>query len=148
MHNGETQPSIDQRNYFQKYLQYAALILSSFEGGEPFHIYLKKYFARNRKHGSKDRKIITALCYNYFRLGVGVIKKDNPAGSLLLAVYLCENAYSALLAFFKPEWSASIEAPLSEKIDTVGGQFDSEHIFHFLDELSEQINIHGLINLF
>jgi len=148
MHNGETPPSADRENYFQKYLQYASFLLSSYKGREPFHLYLKKYFSRHRKHGSKDRKMITALCYNYFRLGAGVIGEGDPEQSFLLAVYLCENVYSPLLAFFKPEWSASIDALLPQKISTVRGQFDGEHIFPFNDELSGQINIQGFNNSF
>lgn len=35
----------------------------------PFAHFLKKYFASNKKYGSKDRKQITDLCYNYLRLG-------------------------------------------------------------------------------
>lgn len=141
MHSGETQPPIDHQNYFQKYLQYATLILSLFKGGEPFHIYLKRYFGRHRKHGSKDRKLITALCYNYFRLGLGVIKQEHFEGSLLLAVYLCENIHSPLLAFFKPEWGTFMEASLPEKINAVRDIFHSEQIFPCNGELSEQINI-------
>lgn len=33
----------------------------------PLSIYLKKYFALNKKHGSKDRKSITSFCYAHFR---------------------------------------------------------------------------------
>jgi len=42
-------------------------LLSAYHGEEPLANYLKKYFAANKKHGSKDRKNISALCYAHFR---------------------------------------------------------------------------------
>lgn len=31
--------------------------------------YLQQYFSQNKKHGSKDRKQISHLCYSYYRMG-------------------------------------------------------------------------------
>ncbi|MEY4278663.1 MAG: hypothetical protein RL377_667 [Bacteroidota bacterium] len=42
-------------------------LLAAYHGEEPLANYLKKYFAANKKHGSKDRKNISALCYAHFR---------------------------------------------------------------------------------
>ena len=42
-------------------------LLEDYQGQEPLANYLKKYFAANKKHGSKDRKNISALCYAHFR---------------------------------------------------------------------------------
>jgi 16S rRNA (cytosine967-C5)-methyltransferase len=42
-------------------------LLAAYHGEEPLANYLKKYFAANKKHGSKDRKNISALCYTHFR---------------------------------------------------------------------------------
>jgi 16S rRNA (cytosine967-C5)-methyltransferase len=42
-------------------------LIAAYHGEEPLAIYLKKYFAANKKHGSKDRKNISALCYAHFR---------------------------------------------------------------------------------
>lgn len=47
-------------------------LLAAYKGQEPLAAYLKKYFALNKKHGSKDRKSISALCYAYFRANVKV----------------------------------------------------------------------------
>lgn len=47
-------------------------LLKNYDGKLPLHLYLKKYFSENRKHGSRDRKAITELCYAYFRLGENV----------------------------------------------------------------------------
>ncbi len=42
-------------------------LIDAYHGEEPLANYLKKYFAANKKHGSKDRKNISALCYAHFR---------------------------------------------------------------------------------
>lgn len=35
----------------------------------PLKHYLQQYFSQHKKHGSKDRKQISHLCYSYYRLG-------------------------------------------------------------------------------
>jgi 16S rRNA (cytosine967-C5)-methyltransferase len=42
-------------------------LLEDYQGLEPLANYLKKYFAANKKHGSRDRKSISAFCYAHFR---------------------------------------------------------------------------------
>ena len=42
-------------------------LLEDYSGEEPLANYLKKYFAANKKHGSRDRKSISAFCYAHFR---------------------------------------------------------------------------------
>ncbi|HEY8690484.1 MAG TPA: hypothetical protein VIM07_14710, partial [Chitinophagaceae bacterium] len=56
-------------NRFHSYVNSAVAILKLYHGNEPFHQFIKKYFSTNKKFGSKDRKQISSLCYNHFRLG-------------------------------------------------------------------------------
>ena len=42
-------------------------LVRGYQGPTPFALYLKTYFAANKKHGSKDRKAISENCYAYFR---------------------------------------------------------------------------------
>ena len=42
-------------------------LTAAYLGQEPLAAYLKKYFAANKKHGSRDRKSISAFCYAHFR---------------------------------------------------------------------------------
>ncbi len=51
------------------YLKTAESILVAYDGSSPFAGWLKQFFAANKKYGSTDRKHISQLCYNYFRLG-------------------------------------------------------------------------------
>ena len=45
----------------------AQKLIATYQGQEPLAAYLKKYFAANKKHGSRDRKSISAFCYAHFR---------------------------------------------------------------------------------
>ncbi len=51
------------------YILKAQEILAAYAFPEPFHLYLKNYFKKNKAFGSKDRKIISALLFGYFRIG-------------------------------------------------------------------------------
>ncbi len=53
--------------HFAVHQNIADNLVSAYNGSEPLANYLKKYFAANKKHGSKDRKNIAALCYAHFR---------------------------------------------------------------------------------
>ncbi|HSN10099.1 MAG TPA: hypothetical protein VLS85_13760 [Hanamia sp.] len=140
MQSGEF-PSRTDGNYFHRYLNYAVYLLDNYHGYEPFHLYLKKYFSANKKHGSKDRKQISSLCYNYFRLGFGVSLAISIEEKLLLATFLIENEPSAILQNLKPVWNEKIHLSLSEKIETVKTIFTAETIFPFNNELGNEINI-------
>ncbi|MDE3183573.1 MAG: Fmu (Sun) domain-containing protein [Bacteroidota bacterium] len=140
MQSGEV-PSHTNGNYFHRYLNYAVSLLDNYHGNEPFHLYLKKYFSVNKKHGSKDRKIISSLCYDFFRLGFGVSSVISIEEKLLLATFLIENNSSFILQKLKPDWNEKIQLSLSEKIKTVKNIFTAANIFPFNNELSDEINI-------
>jgi len=135
-----------QKSYVHRYLDYAQTLLENYNGKEPFHLYLKKYFSLNKKHGSKDRRIISSLCYDYFRLGVSVSFEISVTEKLLLATFLMEHKPSKILKEFRPSWNEKIENPLPEKLSLVKDVFDLESIFRFNDELSTEIDV-ALFNL-
>jgi len=53
--------------HFAIHQEIADKLIAAYHGEEPLANYLKKYFAANKKHGSKDRKNISTLCYTHFR---------------------------------------------------------------------------------
>lgn len=136
--NGEIS-SIEKGNHFHRYLGYAISLIENYNGKEPFHLYLKKYFSLNKKHGSRDRKIISSICYGYFRLGFGVSFQLTSEEKLLLGIFLTENRSNILLQQFKPDWNQKIAEDLNSKIEFVKRIFDPIKIFPFSDELSREI---------
>jgi 16S rRNA (cytosine967-C5)-methyltransferase len=139
MNNDE--PSFPKKgNHFHRYLQYASAILNNYNGKEPFHLYLKKYFSVNKKHGSRDRRLITTLCYQYFRLGFGVVPTVSVEDKLILAAFLIGEKPSTFLEEFNPDWNNNISLPVDRKLKMVKEIFDPEKIFPFRDALSDEIN--------
>ena len=75
---------------YHSYLNSAKEILSAYKGEQPFGFFLKDFFARYKKYGSKDRKQISHLCYCYFRLGkaaMGLPVEER----ILMGLFLCSN---------------------------------------------------------
>ncbi len=130
-------------NRFNRYFQYAGFIISAYKGNEPFHQFLKRYFSENKKHGSRDRKVISSLCYNYLRLGNAVSLQTGLQEKFILSTFLFETKISLLLEVFKSEWNALIQRSLFQKIEAVSGEFNVNNIFPFNDELSNEIDIHN-----
>ena len=133
-------PTSVSSNRFLNYIRTTESIIHSYNGAEPFHLFLKKYFSSNKKHGSRDRKEIAALCYNYFRVCVGVSNEINFTEKTLTATFLCNNVPLKILELFKPELNNSISFPLEKKIALVKKEFDFNKLFPFLHELSDQID--------
>ena len=140
MKNGEAS-SYNNGTHVHRYLNYAKSILNEYNGAEPFHLYLKKYFSANKKHGSKDRKQITSLCYDYFRVGFGVSSEISIDEKLLLATFLVEKKPSVFLGKLGPHWNDQIDLDISSKIEMVKEKFSIEKIFPCREEVSNQINI-------
>lgn len=130
-----------QKSYVHRYLDYARALLENYNAREPFHLFLKKYFSLNKRHGSKDRRIISSLCYDYFRLGAAVSSRISITQKLLLSTFLVEHKPSGILKDLEPSWNEMIENPLPEKIALVNDVFNLQNIFPFNDELSTGIDV-------
>ncbi|MEO6328109.1 MAG: Fmu (Sun) domain-containing protein [Ginsengibacter sp.] len=124
---------------YSSHLAVAKNLLSAYTPSAPFHLYLKVYFKQNKKHGSRDRKLITTLCYNYYRLGFTL--KDIPLEErILIGFFLCEHNPSEFLQSLKPEWNKIITKPIKEKLAIGNWQSEIDNIFPFKDELSDDID--------
>ena len=137
---GNEIPTPSWGKYFQRHLQFAQSLVNTYKGDEPFHLYIQKYFASHKKHGSKDRKQIASLCYSYFRLGCGVSRNVAIHDKFLLGSFLCNSGHSLLLAQLKPEWNAVINLELNDKLKLVEDFFDIKNIFPFQKFLSKEID--------
>lgn len=122
---------------YQSYLNSAKKIIESYKGEEPLSSFLKKYFAANKKYGSTDRRQIAALCYGYYRLGKAATP-DNIEEDILTGVFLSEQFYNDVVAFFKPVWIEMITKPVTEKIAFLN--FSAKEIFPFKTELTAAVH--------
>ena len=99
---------------YHSYLNSAKEILQLYKGEEPFAVFLKQFFARRKKYGSKDRKQIGHLCYCYFRLGKAGADLSIEERTLA-ALFLCSQSFNELLRELKPGWNEQVNSDLAEK---------------------------------
>ena len=122
---------------YHSYLNSAKKIIETYKGDVPLAVFLKKYFAANKKYGGKDRKQIATLCYNFYRLGKAVPQLPVEE-KIIVAAFLCEQVNSDFLQFHKPEWNAIITKSIAEKIQVAG--FAPDDVFPWTEELSDGID--------
>jgi 16S rRNA (cytosine967-C5)-methyltransferase len=128
-------------NFYKRYFDTAVALIEQYDGSIPLAIYLKQYFAQHKKHGSKDRKQITHLCYCYYRLGHAL--KDLPVDTrLYIAIYLCNTEKGDWLQLYEEDWQAAYDEDSDKRIAFIQTKynFKSEDIFFMLDSVSEGID--------
>jgi 16S rRNA (cytosine967-C5)-methyltransferase len=124
---------------FYSYLNTASEIIQHYDGGTPLAIFLKKFFNQNKKMGSKDRKQVASLVYNFYRISK-MLAHENLEESLLIATFLCEYKSSNLLEHIRPEWNAQIAINIEQKIEIIGNKININNLFPFKNALSKSID--------
>lgn len=122
------------------YIQMALALIERYDGAMPLSAFLKQYYAQNKKHGSRDRKLISHLVYTYYRLGK--YAATNQQQRLLIALFLCEPADSQWSVCLPEAWQQMMQASLGEKcsyLQTQALPFTPAAIFPWIDALSEGI---------
>ncbi len=123
---------------YHSYLNSSITLLQLYKGEEPFAAFLKKYFAANKKYGSKDRKQIAHCCYCFFRAG-HILKELSREEQVLSALFLCSQVSDPVLAALKPEWEESYALSPSEKLKLLHIKKPLHELFPWSNELSEGI---------
>ncbi len=132
---------------FHSYINSAKEILLDYAGEEPFSSFIKKFYAVNKKYGSKDRKQISHLCYCYFRLGQAVVKMPVEE-RILLALFLCSDKQDEILAALRPEWNEKVDFNFEDKCKEAGISLQPADLFPGIAELSEEIDPQGFVSSF
>lgn len=115
----------------------AITILQGYNGTLPFHHYSKQFFNAHKKYGSKDRKQISQLCYQHFRLG-HALPGSTIAEKLLMGVFLCQQQSSPLLAHLRPDLNDSIHISVKEKLERL--KLQPSDLFPFTDALGPTVD--------
>lgn len=122
------------------YLQMAVALIERYDGAMPLSAFLKQYYAQNKKHGSRDRKLISHLVYTYYRLGK--YAATNQQQRLLIALFLCEPGDSQWSVCLPEAWQQMMQASVGEKcsyLQTQALPITPAAIFPWIDGLSEGI---------
>lgn len=120
--------------YFS-HLNTAAKIINEYDGELPFHIFLKEFFRKDKKYGSKDRKNISHLCYCCFRTGRSLL--NLPVEERIIAgLFLCSTKANELLENLAPEWNANAESAVERKWSLICGKLNiTDHNYSIADTL-------------
>lgn len=130
---------------YHSYLNTSENIISTYRGEVPFSSYLKKYFSANKKIGSKDRKMISYICYSFFRLGK--MASDIPLTERIkLGLFLCSNESNPMMELIHPEWNEKITQSIKEKLALAG--YDLQEVFPWKNELSNGIDSNSFCRSF
>ena len=134
---------------FQSYFNTAVKIIGLYNGEIPLQHFLKNYFSENKKHGSKDRKIITHICYNFYRLGKALIDCTTEE-RLKLAIFICNDNKDEWHFLFDVNWINNWSNILAERIAFIQTKYSIsiDDIFPLKNELSKAINADAFINSF
>ncbi len=124
---------------FHSYINTAKNLIETYKGERPFAVFIKQFFAANKKYGVKDRRHIASLCYNYFRMGFAG-ESLPPDERILLATFLCEKEPSELMEKLRPEWNKKITYPINKKLSALTPEFCITDIFPFTNDLSDEID--------
>ena len=131
-------------SYILHHIQTVEKLIGNYKSDTPFAVYLKDYFSKNKKHGSKDRKSIAHLCYTYFRLGNCLRDKDFNT-RIKTAVFLCNDTMPQYAGpIFKDEnltWPITIKERI-QQVKADYPEFNINNLFPSPPEaLSEGIDV-------
>lgn len=124
------------------YLKSAITIIDDYDGEFPLSLFLKNFFRLHKQMGSRDRKTVSALVYNYFRLG-HALKDISKEERIFAGLFLCGDQYSPLLEYFRPDLNERAEQSLEEKLQVTRHKFPGfrlQDIFPWKEELSAGID--------
>lgn len=122
---------------YHSYINSAVKILQSYHGEMPFSIFIKQFFAKEKKYGSRDRKQIAAICYNWFRVGSAFNKELNEE-NVLKSFFLVSHEASPLIEAMRPEWSAMTKESFEKKAGFLNTGINTADIFPYNNLLNEQ----------
>ena len=127
---------------YDNQLRYAVKIIENYSGEVPLQGWLKEFYRSHPQMGSNDRKQVSGMIYNFYRLGHAVRNKD-MADRILLGLFLCNSSSIELLSYLKPEWNDRISESIEDKISIckkAGIDFQIGDIFPWKDQLSPVVD--------
>jgi len=129
---------------YDNQLRHAVKILDIYQGDMPLHTWLKDYFRLNKQMGSRDRKLLSALVYGFYRLGHAA-RGLSAEERCLAGLFFAGDQPNELLAYFNAEYNTRVGLSLDEKVaffqtQPSGADFRVTDVFPWKDQLSADID--------
>ena len=122
---------------YYSYLNTTKEIVSNYKGDVPLSTWLKQFFATRKQMGSRDRREVSSLVYQYYRLGWSIDASFED--TISIAIFLCRTEPNELLKLLKPELNEKISVSITEKLELIEG-FNLLNLFPFVDEIANEID--------
>jgi 16S rRNA (cytosine967-C5)-methyltransferase len=123
---------------FHSYITSAQSIVEAYKKGSPLSHQLKLFFQTDKKYGSRDRKMIAAICYHYFRTFYILQSIESFEEKIIKATFLCESEENELLKALSPELNEFIGFDVKDKIEYLN--IAAASLFNFNDQLTSFID--------
>ena len=119
---------------YYSYLNTTKEVVANYNGEIPLAAWLKQFFATRKQMGSRDRREVSAMVYQYYRLGklIDATFEERIAAAL----FLCRQEPSELLGLLNPTLNEQITLPTKEKVALITTE-DIGNIFPFIDEIEQ-----------
>ena len=124
---------------YYSWLNASKELISRYEGKEPFASFTKKYFAQHKKYGSRDRKIISQLCFGFFRLG-NAFDQQPVDERILLGAFLSSTNPGDVISELRPLWYENISLTAPQKFSYLQAKEEWSKVFSHSFELSDKID--------
>ncbi len=133
--------------FVEQHIAQAEKLFEVYDGTEPLHLYLKKFFKRNKKFGSKDRKNIAEYLYAAYRLGRENRHLDFRT-RVFLTIFLKGEKEVALFETYFPDLVSHYEKPLEEKVAFVRNEYEVRDTYRGMEDISKEVNAEAYRNSF
>lgn len=123
--------------------QHIASIIEEYDGALPLTHFLKLYFKRFPRLGSRDRKILSAMAYSWYRCSRGLAEDLGFERRLQACLYLCEAELPQIGRFLPEEWlntGLSVEERVAWLRETQEIRFERSDLMRSQILLSEGID--------
>jgi 16S rRNA (cytosine967-C5)-methyltransferase len=124
---------------YYSWLNASKELVSRYEGKEPFASFAKKHFAQHKKYGSSDRKIISQLCFGFFRLG-NAFDQQPVDERILLGAFLSSTNPGDIIKELRPLWYENISLTAPQKFSYLQAKEEWSKVFPHILELSDKID--------
>ena len=132
---------------YYSYLKTAVTIIEKYNGVLPFAIFIKQFFAAEKKYGSKDRKQISNICYPYFRIG-NIAKKYSNTDAIINANFLCETKATDFLQIVAPDLIKDIHLSIQEKLLLLNPNFRIDDITICTPLFSKHLDVQAYLQAY
>lgn len=120
--------------------QHIETILSTYNGSIPLTHFLKNYYKRYPRLGSRDRKILSEMAYSWYRCEKGITEELPFEEKMRICLLTCNSRQKYMQPFLLPDEQSGKSAPAER------GAFNVERIFPFQESLSAGIQRHEWLN--